>query len=114
MAYAAGQPTQTLIWDDIHALHGVNDRTHLARATEYARVRRNDAVMKSGVTMIDPSSVTIDADVTVGNDVTIEPGCYLLGTTNIGAGAIIESGCRLENATIAAGTRVTANSSVKG
>ncbi len=113
MAYAAGRPTQALIWDDIHALHGVNDRTHLARATEYARVRRNDAVMKTGVTMIDPTSVTIEADVTIGNDVTLEPGCYLIGTTNIGAGATIEMGSRLENATIPAGSTVAAHTSIK-
>ncbi|MFT6397132.1 MAG: bifunctional UDP-N-acetylglucosamine pyrophosphorylase/glucosamine-1-phosphate N-acetyltransferase [Bradymonadia bacterium] len=114
MAYAAGTPTRTLIWEDIDALHGVNDRTHLARATEYARIRRNDAIMKSGVTMIDPASVTIEADVIVGNDVTIEPGCYLLGTTNVGAGSTIKLGCRLENATIPGGETVPAHTSLLG
>jgi bifunctional UDP-N-acetylglucosamine pyrophosphorylase/glucosamine-1-phosphate N-acetyltransferase len=114
MAYVADTPTQTLIWEDIDALHGVNDRTHLARATRYARIRRNDAIMRSGVTMIDPDSVTVDADVTIGHDVTIEPGCYLLGTTSVGAGAHIEMGARLENASVDAGAVVAAHARVRG
>ena len=112
MAYASGRPTQTLIWEDIDALHGVNDRTHLARATRYARIKRNDAIMRSGVTMIDPDSVTVDMDATVGHDVTIEPGCYLLGTTTVGAGAHLELGVRLENATVEAGAVVPAQSRI--
>lgn len=114
MAYAAGTPTLALVRDDIDALHGVNDRAHLARAVAYARHRRNTAIMRTGVTMIDPDSVTIDLDVTVGHDVTIEPGCYLLGSTNVGPGAHIELGARLENANIEPGLRVAAHTRIVG
>lgn len=112
MAYRAGSPTLALVWDDIDALHGVNDRSHLARATAYARRKRNEAIMRTGVTMIDPDSVTIDRDVTIGHDVTIEPGCYLLGTTIVGPGAHLELGTRLENAEIEAGLRVAAHTRI--
>lgn len=108
MAADAGAPANVVVADDINALHGVNDRVQLARATDYARRLRNEAVMRTGVTLIDPASVTIDMDVVLGTDIVIEPGVVLLGQTQIGDGAVLEAGVRLENATVAENGRVCA------
>ncbi len=104
-----GTPCGIIVGEDIEALHGVNDRRHLARAERYARRRANDALMASGVTMIDPDTVYIDAGCVVGHDVTLEPSVRLVGSTVVGAGAVIEAGCRLRDAVVAGGARVLAN-----
>lgn len=110
MAWDAGTPAGAVVGDDIEALHGVNDRSHLARATAYARRRRNTRIMQSGVTMHDPDTTTVDMDVVVGTDVTIEPCVVLKGTTQIGHGAYVETGCRLTDVDVQPGDRVRANS----
>lgn len=43
----------------------------------------------AGVTVVDPDSTWIDADVTIGPDARIEPGTSLKGATEVGEGAVI-------------------------
>ena len=54
--------------DDYTELLGVNSRVQLAEATKIMQTRRNEEIMMSGVTMIDPSTVWIDVDVTVRSE----------------------------------------------
>ena len=106
MATEAGTPAEVVVSDNMEALHGVNNRADLARACALAREVRNREIMLSGVTMLDPSTTWIDVDASIEKDVTIEPGVVILGSTLIGAGAHIEAGVRLENASVDAGRRV--------
>jgi bifunctional UDP-N-acetylglucosamine pyrophosphorylase/glucosamine-1-phosphate N-acetyltransferase len=64
---------------------GVNDRAQLAQAETAMRERLLDAIMRSGVTVVDPASTYIDVDVTVGRDSTLHPGTMLRGATVVGA-----------------------------
>jgi bifunctional UDP-N-acetylglucosamine pyrophosphorylase/glucosamine-1-phosphate N-acetyltransferase len=41
------------------------------------------------VTIVDPRSTTIEADVTIGRDTVIEPACFLRGATTIGENVTI-------------------------
>jgi len=68
---------------------GVNDRADLARVTVEARRRILVGHMRSGVTIEDPDSTWIDADVEIDPDVTIAPGSSLRGATSVGAGSAI-------------------------
>lgn len=68
---------------------GVNDRADLARVTEQARARILERHMLAGVTVIDPRSTWIDADVELTPDVTIEPGTTLRGATSVGSGSVV-------------------------
>ena len=65
--------------------HGVDDRAGLAKAHALAQRRIHAAHMSAGVTIIDPSTTTIDVDVTIGPDTTIEPCTQLRGATSIGS-----------------------------
>ena len=87
-------------------LHGVNDRYDLARAETLLRERLNRALAKSGVTLRDPSTTYVDADVVIAADVTLEPGVVLRGRTQIGAGARLDVGCVLEDVLVEAGARL--------
>ncbi len=68
---------------------GVNTRADLARATEEAKRRLLNEHMLAGVTIVDPASTWIEADVEIAADATIEPGCFLRGATSVGRGSVI-------------------------
>ncbi len=68
---------------------GVNDRADLARVVEQARARILERHMLAGVTVVDPGSTWIDADVELAPDSRIEPATTLRGATAIGAGSVV-------------------------
>jgi bifunctional UDP-N-acetylglucosamine pyrophosphorylase/glucosamine-1-phosphate N-acetyltransferase len=91
----AGHKVVTVTVADPAETQGVNDRVQLAAAEADLRARTNRAWQAQGVTMVDPASTYIDAQVTLAADVTIFPGTILQGRTTIGAGVEIGPGCRL-------------------
>jgi bifunctional UDP-N-acetylglucosamine pyrophosphorylase / glucosamine-1-phosphate N-acetyltransferase len=74
--------------------------------TATLRRTRNDALMVSGVTLVDPATAYIGADVTIGADTIIHPNVYLEGNTTIGSGCEIQCGVRIVNSTLADGVFV--------
>lgn len=81
-------------------IRGINSRTELAEVTSMVRQQKNEELMAAGVTLIDPATTYVDADVVVGPDTVIYPCVYLEGSTKIGAACEIHSGTRLVNSTI--------------
>src|SRR5437667_2420488 len=68
---------------------GVNTRAELAAAAAALRDRVNEAHMIAGVTIVDPATTWIDADVEIEPDATIHPFTVLSGKTRVGAGAVV-------------------------
>jgi bifunctional UDP-N-acetylglucosamine pyrophosphorylase/glucosamine-1-phosphate N-acetyltransferase len=68
---------------------GVNTRVELAQAEAEVRTRILNDHMLAGVTIVDPSSTWIDADVAIGPDARIEPGTTLRGATEVGTGSTV-------------------------
>ena len=64
------------------------------------RQQKNEELMAAGVTLIDPATTYIDADVVVGPDTVIYPCVFLEGSTKVGAACEIHSGARIVNSTI--------------
>ncbi len=62
----------------------VEDRRDLARAEACMRDRIRTRWLEAGVTMRDPASTYIDADVEIGCDTVLEPGTHLRGATKLG------------------------------
>ena len=86
---------------------GINDRVDLAQVDAAARRRINEAWMRAGVTMIDPASTYVDADVgPIGKDTWLGPNVALRGKTSIGDGARVDVGCVLTDAQVADGVHV--------
>jgi bifunctional UDP-N-acetylglucosamine pyrophosphorylase/glucosamine-1-phosphate N-acetyltransferase len=81
-------------------IRGINSRTELAEVTSMVRQQKNEELMAAGVTLIDPATTYIDADVVVGADTVIYPCVFLEGSTKIGAACEIHSGTRIVNSTI--------------
>jgi bifunctional UDP-N-acetylglucosamine pyrophosphorylase/glucosamine-1-phosphate N-acetyltransferase len=88
-------------------VEGVNDRVQLARARRLYNDRVLARWMLAGVTIFDPATTWIDADVRLEADVEIGPGSQLQGRTTIEAGARIGPGCLLTDTAVAAGATVT-------
>jgi bifunctional UDP-N-acetylglucosamine pyrophosphorylase/glucosamine-1-phosphate N-acetyltransferase len=68
---------------------GVNTRAELADAAAALRDRVNEAHMLAGVTIVDPRSTWIDAEVTIEPDAVIHPFTVVRGSSRIAAGAQI-------------------------
>jgi bifunctional UDP-N-acetylglucosamine pyrophosphorylase/glucosamine-1-phosphate N-acetyltransferase len=66
---------------------GINTRADLALAGAVLRDRINEAHMLAGVTIVDPASTWIDAEVGLEVDATVHPFTVLRGTTTVAAGA---------------------------
>ena len=91
---------------DAALLAGVNDRWQLAEVETTLRrtILRRHAL--NGVTLRDPATTYVEADVEIGPDATLEPGCHLLGRTVIGAGAHLGPNAILKDATVGANARI--------
>ena len=95
--------------EDDGRLLGINDRAELAQAEWDLRTRINAGHMLAGVTMRDPSTVYVDASVSLAPDVTIEPNVILRGRTTVGEGTRIGAGSQVVDTTIGAGCVVWAS-----
>jgi bifunctional UDP-N-acetylglucosamine pyrophosphorylase/glucosamine-1-phosphate N-acetyltransferase len=81
----AGKLVQAFPLADPDLALGVNDRVDLAHVTRLAQRRIHEQHQRAGVTIVDPASTLIEADVAIGRDTTVEPSTFLRGTTRIGA-----------------------------
>ena len=97
-------PVEAVVATDPDEFIFVNDRRQLAAAEAALRRRSLDALMLSGVTIEDPSTTYIDADVALGKDSVIHPMTTLRGATVLGAGCEIGPMAVLDN--VSGGDRV--------
>ena len=81
--------------DEHAALAGVNDRVSLAAAGSVLRRRITVAHQLAGVTVVDPATTYIDAQVELAPDAVILPGTHLEGATRVGARARVGPDSRL-------------------
>ncbi len=109
LAVGDGGSVVALEADDDGTLDGINDRAQLAEATAMLRERINLGWLRDGVTMHDPATAYVDADVELAPDVTLEPNVILRGRTTIGAGTYIAAGSQVFDSTIGPGCRVWAS-----
>jgi bifunctional UDP-N-acetylglucosamine pyrophosphorylase / glucosamine-1-phosphate N-acetyltransferase len=97
---ARGLTVETLTLEHAREIAGVNSRKELADVARLLTTARNDALMASGVTIVDPATAYIGPDVTVGLDTIIHPNVYLEGRTQIGSRCEIQCGVRIVNSTL--------------
>lgn len=105
-ACADGRQVGALIVDDPWLTEGVNDRVQLAAVGAELNRRILRRWQLSGVTVTDPASTWVDADVTLAQDVVLEPGVQLKGRTTVGEGAIIGPDCTLTDVEVGDGAQV--------
>lgn len=95
-----GEKIQAVVADDYESTLGINSRVQLAGAEKILRRRKNLELMNDGVTIMDPDSTFVDADVKVGADTVIYPFTWLEGSTTVGEGCQLGPNSRFSNAQI--------------
>ena len=85
---------------------GVNSRAQLAEAEEILRNRINRIHLDNGVTLIDPRSTYIGADVVIGKDTILYPNTILEGNTKIGQRCTILQNTRIKDSIIENGATI--------
>jgi bifunctional UDP-N-acetylglucosamine pyrophosphorylase/glucosamine-1-phosphate N-acetyltransferase len=84
---------------------GINSRAELAAVSHIVRDEKNQALMASGVTLVDPATAHIEPDVEIGADTIIHPGVSIERGSIVGVGCEIHSGVRIVASRL--GDRVT-------
>lgn len=97
---AAGKKIGAYTIEDSDEIRGINDRVLLSEAEAAMRRRINAFHMRNGVTMINPESVYIEADVEIGNDTIVEANVTIKSGTKIGADCVIGTGSVINRAVI--------------
>ena len=121
---------EALVIDDADECLGAGTRQEMVMVERAFRRRANRHWMDNGVTLVDPNSVYIDQDVSIGRDTIIWPNTIVQGNSHIGEDCIIGpntiirnaqigSACRIEqamveNSAIADGTEVTPFTVING
>lgn len=92
---------------------GVNDLVQLAECAKIMQKRINHAHMRAGVTIIDPDTTYIGADVAIGVGATIYPNNVIEGKSTIGSGAMLFPGNFIEDGIIGERTKVGPNAHIR-
>lgn len=98
-----GEKIWAVAADDYEDTLGINSRLQLAGAEKILRQRKNIELMEQGVTIMDPASTFVDADVTVGQDTVLYPFTWLEGETTVGEGTELGPNARFQNVKIGDG-----------
>ncbi len=106
LARDAGLTVGAFPLDDVMQTQGANDRVQLADLGRELNRRILQAWMRDGVTVMDPATTWVDADVRLAPDVVLLPGTQLLGATVVGDDAVIGPDTTLKDCEIGRGARV--------
>jgi bifunctional UDP-N-acetylglucosamine pyrophosphorylase/glucosamine-1-phosphate N-acetyltransferase len=79
---------------------GCNTRADLAGVDRTFRDWMREVLMRDGVTIQLPETVTVDPDVVIGEDTILEPCVQVLGKTKIGARCVIKTGSVIHDSVV--------------
>lgn len=102
----AGRRVSSLLHEDPTELLGINSRVELAEVDAIFRARKARDLMLSGVTLIRPESIRLDADVSVGMETVIEPSAEILGKSRVGENCRIGTGAIIRDSVIGDGVEI--------
>ncbi len=95
-----GLSIQADVIEDAQEAMGINSRVHLAEAESIIQMRINHGWMEAGVSIIDPKTSYIEANVKIGQDTIIYPNSHLQGETEIGTDCIIGPNTTIQSSKI--------------
>ena len=96
----------TMPVEDSDEILGINDRRQLAEAERVMRQRILDGLMTSGVTIADPATTFIDADVQIGRDTVVLPFSLISGESTIGEDCVIGPFAQIRDSIIGDSCRI--------
>ncbi len=109
LAADGGEVVATVEVDDMSETVGINNRVHLAEAESTLRDRINRRWMLAGITMQDPVTTYIAAEVELAQDVVLLANTHLEGDTWIGPGTIVGPNSVVRDSSIGARCEIQAS-----
>ncbi|MBO0892538.1 MAG: bifunctional UDP-N-acetylglucosamine diphosphorylase/glucosamine-1-phosphate N-acetyltransferase GlmU [Acidothermales bacterium] len=106
LATSERRGVEAVVAPDHRETLGVNDRVQLAAASRVLNDRLLEHWMRAGVTVVDPATTWVDADVTFEPDATVLPFTRLCGRTHVAADAVVGPSTTLVDTHVAAGATV--------
>ncbi|MBM3943263.1 MAG: UDP-N-acetylglucosamine diphosphorylase/glucosamine-1-phosphate N-acetyltransferase [SAR202 cluster bacterium] len=106
---AGGARVQGVVTDDPSEALGINNRVQLAQLEAIQQQRIRERWMLAGVTITDPASTYIDAEVNIGQDTVILPNTHLQGKTSIGSDCTVGPGSVVRDTRVGDRCRITAS-----
>ncbi len=100
--HAVNAPTEAEV-------QGINDRLQLAQLERFYQRQQAEALMRSGVTLIDPERFDLRGRLECEQDVTIDINVIIEGEVKLGEGVRIGANCHIKDAVIKAGTEILSN-----
>lgn len=91
---------------DSNEFLGINDRVQLASLSALYQKRRNEDLMRSGVTIIESETTWIGPDVVCAKDVTILPGTSIMGKSSLASGVRVGPRTTLNNCSVDEGAEI--------
>ena len=95
-------------------VQGINDRVQLALVERHLQRREAERLMASGVTIADPSRLDLRGTLTAGQDCFIDINVVVEGAVTIGDNVTIGPGCVVSDSNLADGVVIEAHSLVDG
>lgn len=94
-------------------VQGVNNRIQLAELERWYQFQQAEWLMVNGATLADPSRIDVRGNVSIGQDLLIDVNVVLEGEVTLGDNVVIEPNCYLKNCSIGAGSRIKANTVIE-
>ncbi len=94
-------------------VQGVNDRLQLSQLERTYQRQQAEALMREGVTLIDPERFDLRGSLQCGQDVSIDINAIFEGNVVLGEGVKVGSNCHIKDAVIEAGTEILPNSVIE-
>jgi bifunctional UDP-N-acetylglucosamine pyrophosphorylase/glucosamine-1-phosphate N-acetyltransferase len=110
MAAKEGIYIQTAQPVHIWEIEGVNDKLQLAALERIYQKTQAEALLRAGVTLIDPARFDLRGELTHGMDVHIEPNVIFEGRVELGCNVFIGANCQLKNCVIGDNVIIKPNS----
>ncbi len=92
--------------NDPTEVSGINSRKQLARVDREIRRRKCESLMGDGVSILDPDTVRIDADVRIGSDSVIYPSVAIEGASTLADAVTVRSFSRITDSNIGEGSTI--------
>ncbi len=105
-AVCDGIPVHGFLVEDSREVIGINTRYELAKVSHIIWDSVRESLMKSGVTLLDPTTAYVDSRVKIGQDTIIHPNVTISGLSEIGNDCVIESGVYILDSRLGDGVRV--------
>ena len=100
--------------EDPFEVQGVNNRLQLAELERWFQKREAERLMTEGATLADPARIDVRGELTIGNDILIDVNVVFEGKVSLGNNVSVGPGCVIRDTVIGDGAQINAHSVIEG